>query len=60
MNTYRNISWAGRNYECTNVIICQSVKAPNENWILCEESIIDEMGLQKLHIENNVRYFGFL
>lgn len=58
MNTYKNKNFTKRNYECTNVIACQGEQAPNENYVLTDDSILK--GLTPLWIENNVRYFGHL
>lgn len=60
MKTYKNKNFKTRDYEATNVVACQGNEAPNANWIEANESIIQEMKLNQLWIENNVRYFGWL
>jgi len=57
MTTFKNKNFTKRNYDCTNVVFCQAEKAPNENWIECDES---EINCDQLYIMNNVRYFGYL
>jgi hypothetical protein len=56
--TYRNINFARRNYECTNIVACVADAAPGENWQECDETIL--RGLTQLWIEKGVRYFGWL
>ena len=64
MKTFKNKHFTGkRNYECTNVVACQSTSAPDDNWIECDDSILSK--LQKLWIGYNadnqpVQYFGWL
>jgi len=58
MKTYKNKNYTKRNYECTNVICCVAVNAPNYNWIECKESEL--IGLTPLHTENGVKYYGYL
>jgi len=58
MNTYRNKNYTKRNYECSNVIACVAEIAPNDNWVLADEDILQP--LMKLWIENGVRYYGYL
>ena len=57
MKTFKNKNFTKRNYDCTNVIFCQSETAPNENWIECNES---ENTLNHLYTEAGVKYFGYL
>jgi hypothetical protein len=57
MKTFKNKNFTKRNYDCTNVVFCQSETAPNENWIECDES---ENTLNHLYTEAGVRYFGYL
>ncbi len=57
MKTFKNKNFKKRDYETTNVVFCQSEKAPNENWIECDES---EINCTQLWIENGVKYFGYL
>lgn len=58
MKTFKNKNYSKRNYECTNVIACQSETAPNENYIECNESELN--GLTQLHTIDGVRYYGYL
>ena len=65
MKTFKNKHFTGkRNYECTNVVACQSTSAPDDNWIECDESILSLPGVQKLYSETadgqTVQYFGWL
>jgi len=58
MNTYKNINFVKRNYECSNVVACKAEKRPNESYVLADESILN--GLTQLWMENGIRYFGYL
>ena len=58
MTTYKNINFTKRNYDCTNIVACVAESAPNENWVECDESVLD--GLMKLHSINGVAYYGYL
>lgn len=64
MKTFKNKNFTKRDYEATNVVACKSIKAPNENWIEADDSVIEKMELNKLWIEtsngNDVHYFGWL
>ena len=60
MNTYKNKNFKARNYEYTNIVFCQSEEAPNENWIECKESEIEERGCSQLYMQAGIRYFGYL
>lgn len=60
MKTFKNKNFTKRDWECTNIIFCQSENAPNENWIECDESDIIQMNCHHLWTQNGVRYFGFL
>lgn len=64
MKTFKNKAFKTRDYEATNVVVCKSEKAPNENWIEVDESIIVTMNLNQLWLERvngtDVRYFGWL
>lgn len=48
MKTFKNKNFAKRDFESTNIVVCQSEIAPNENWTEIDASIISEMGLTKL------------
>ncbi len=58
MKTFRNKNFTKRNYECTNVVICQAESAPDANWIECDESEIK--GMAQLWTTNGVRFFGWM
>jgi len=60
MTTFKNKNFTKRNYECTNVVFCQAVTAPNDNWIECNESEIKAIGCYGLYVQDGVRYFGWL
>ena len=60
MKTFKNTSFKTRNYDCTNLVFCQSETAPSENWIECDEVEISLMGCNHLYSQAGVRYFGFL
>ena len=60
MKTYKNVNFKKRDYECTNVVFCQSETAPNENWVECDESEIESTTAKQLYAQNGVRYFGWL
>ena len=57
MKTFKNKNFTKRNYDCTNIVYCQSELAPNENWIECDET---ENKLNHLYTQDGVRYFGYL
>jgi hypothetical protein len=60
--TFINKNFTKRDYECTNIVACRAERAPNENWVPCEESEL--AGLQQLWIETanglRVTYYGHL
>lgn len=59
MKTFRNTAFTRRDYECTNIVACQTESAPaGQHWEECDESILD--GLDQLWIESGVRYFGYM
>lgn len=60
MKTFKNKNFIKRNYELTNVVVCQAEKAPNENWVEVESKIINEMNLMKLWIEKDIQFYGWL
>jgi len=50
MKTFRNANFVKRNYECTNVVCCQSenieqakIAMPGANWIECSEKEVERM-----------------
>ena len=62
MKTFRNGSFTKRDYDCSNIVACQTEdgeypKIPG-NWIL--DMDFDLSGLTKLYICANTRVFGYL
>jgi len=60
MKTFKNINFKKRDYEGTNIVFCQSIAAPNSNWIECDEVEIELMKCRQLHTCDNVKYYGYL
>jgi hypothetical protein len=67
MKTFRNANFTTRNYECTNIVCCQSATieearavSPNANWIECAETEIASRKMSQLWIQGGVRLFGWL
>ena len=63
LKTFRHIDWKGRDYECSNVVVCLAEKSPASYWQECDQTYFDSMlaqGASQLYIENGVRYFGWL
>lgn len=60
MKTFKNKNFKKRNYDCTNVVFCQTENTPDANWIECEEIDIELLGCYSLYIQDGVRYFGYL
>lgn len=58
MNTYRNVNFTRRDYDCTNIVACVAESAPDENYALADASIL--IGLTHLQTVNCVRYYGYL
>lgn len=65
MTTYRNANFTKRNYECTNIVMCQTEHNPKERgdmrnieWKETNEAIPSNM--TQLWICDGVRYFGYL
>ena len=58
--TYKNKHFTSRDYECTNIVFLQSDKVPDDNWVECERSEIDEMNCQMLWIDGFGRKFGYM
>jgi predicted metal-binding protein len=59
MTLYKNKNFTKRNYECTNIVMCESENAPNENWEPSNDiELLDK--LTQLHRENGVKYYGYL
>jgi len=57
MKTFKSIKFIKRDYECTNIVFCESENAPNNNWIECEAK---ENNLKHLYTQDSVKYFGYL
>ena len=60
MTTFKNTNFTKRNYECTNIVFCQSEIKPDDNWVECDEIEIELSNCYQLYIQNDVRYFGYL
>ena len=60
MKTFKNKNFTKRDYECTNIVFCQSEIAPNENWIECDEKEIQELKCSQLYTQAGVKYYGYL
>jgi len=62
MKTYKNKNYTKRNYECTNIIFCETDNILNtenpEIWIEIES--IDIANTTQLWQQNGVIYYGFL
>ena len=70
MKTFKNKNFKKRDYECTNIVFCQSKEKPeltktnSIEWIECDESEIEKMRCNQLWCKTingvNVRFFGYL
>jgi len=60
MKTFKNKNFIKRNYECSNIVFCQSETAPNENWVECDELELKSTSCYQLWLQDGVRYFGWL
>lgn len=62
MQTFRNVNWKTRDYECTNLVACRALNAPNGNWAPCDDSVL--LGLTQLETRTQngatVQYWGYL
>lgn len=58
MSTFKNKNFTKRDHECTNVVACFADKAPDENYVPADVTVLD--GLTRLWIENGVEYYGYL
>lgn len=58
MKTFKNANFTKRDYECTNIIACVAEKAPEGNWIECDDSVLQS--LTQLWIERGVAFYGYL
>lgn len=58
MLTFKNTKWIKRNYDCTNIVACQAPVAPNENYQIAEESILE--GLTPLHRIGETKFYGYM
>ena len=58
---FKNIHFVKRDYECTNIVAAEALTddaTMDENWAQADSSILN--GLRPLHIENDVRFYGYL
>ena len=61
MKTFRNKNFIKRDYECTNIVFCQSLNNPDiKKWDECTESEIKIRGCNQLYKQNDIIYFGYL
>jgi hypothetical protein len=60
LRIFRNINWTRRDYECTNIVACRAKEAPNDNWVECEEEIVERLKLKALYGQGGVSYLGYL
>lgn len=58
MKTFKNKNFTKRDYECTNVVACVAENAPDDNWIECDEEILN--GLDRIHTIAGACYYGYL
>ncbi len=65
MTTYKNALFTKRNYDCTNIVFCQTEGNPQVNgdrqnmtWVETTEQI--PAGMTQLYLCDGVRYFGYL
>lgn len=57
MNIYRNINFTKRNYECQQIVACESADAPSKDYEPCNPAILNR--LTHLYTQDGVRYWGF-
>lgn len=58
---FKNINFVKRDYECTNIVAAEALNDDaimDANWTIADASILN--GLRPLHIENDVRFYGYL
>ena len=60
VKTFKNKSFTKRNYECTNVVFCQGIIAPNDYYVECAEAEMMATTVGPLWIESGVRFFGWM
>lgn len=65
MKTFRNTSFTKRNYECTNIVMCQTdgdPKVQGDRQSIAWEETTQQIpaGMVSLYVCNGVRYFGYL
>ena len=62
MTYFKNSNFTKRNYECTNLVVCEAESAPADYWVECDES--EKNGLELLYREfangESVAYYGYL
>jgi len=58
MKTFKNNNWKQRDYECENIVACQSDKTMGPEWEPCGELIL--VDLTMLYREAGVDYWGYL
>jgi len=63
MNTYRNKNFVRRDYDCTNVVFCQTPGMPpndGRSWVLCNDYEIESRNCTQLWRQGDATYFGYL
>ena len=60
MKLFKNKHFTKRDYEATNVVYCFAETAPNDNWIECVNDELTGTSAQRLYIQGNVEYWGWL
>ena len=59
MKTFRNANFVKRDYECANVVACQSEQAPAGNqWVEADEGIL--AGLSLLFRQGGAAFYGYM
>ena len=61
MKTFKNTAFKNRHYETTNIVFCQSEKAPEGNdWEECKEDDLSATNCTQIYMQAGVRYYGYL
>lgn len=60
MQTFRNKNYTKRDYECTNVALCQAEERPSHYWEEANEEDILKAKCEPLFRQGGIRYFGYL
>lgn len=67
MNTYKNVAFKKRNYDCTNVVYFQSktdfgksLSLGKSDWKAVEVKELEASNCVPLFVEGNKRFFGYM